>query len=155
MKKRFSKGYSYITEKQLYKLAFTFRKKRYAVYGKTQTECEEKKNEKIELLKNHMHIDNQKITLSEYYSLWISEQEKEVKQSTVYNYQKSWNHLDKFLGKEKLADMTKAEVIYMQKAMTKAGSSADTTNRATRLLRQILNSAITDRIINYNPCNGI
>lgn len=155
MPKRLSKGYAYITEKQLYKLSFTYRNKRYSVYGKTQTECADKKNEKIELLKNHMHIDNQKITLSEYYSLWISEQAKEVKSSTIYNYKKSWKHINTHIGNEKLADMTKAEIITMQKAMNKDSCSADTINRATRLLKQILNAAIIDRIISFNPCNGV
>ncbi|MBR2556497.1 MAG: site-specific integrase [Aeriscardovia sp.] len=171
--KRLPKGFYYDRGKQLYRLAFTFEGVRHFVYGHTQTECEEKKDELLERLKNRMHIDNHKITLEKYYSFWIEEQAKEVKTSTIYSYKKSWQHLEKYLGKRQIVTISKMDVLQMQTAMkkeyrkNKKGElatdkngekitlTADTINRVTRLLKQILNSAINDRIINYNPCNGI
>lgn len=152
--KRLPIGYYYDSDKQQYKHSFTFEGRRYYRYGKTIAECEEKKIKLLDDLKNHMHIDNQKITLEKYYSLWIEEQAKEVKPSTVYNYEKSWSHLKKHLGKRQISAMTKADVLQMQSNMKKE-SSADTINRATRLLKQILTCAVNDRIINFNPSNGI
>lgn len=152
--KRLPKGYYYDQKKQIYKVSFTFEGRRYCVYGRTQAECESKKDERLERLKNRMHIDNQKITLEKYYSLWIEEQSKEVKQSTRYSYEKSWQHLQRHLGKRQLVALTKSDILQMQSIMAKE-SSGDTINRATRLLKQILNSAVNDRIINFNPCNGI
>ena len=152
--KRLPKGFYYYEKRQQYKLSFTFDGVRHSVYGRTQTECEDKKRKLQDSLENHMHIDNQKITLEKYYSLWIEEQAKEVKPSTIYNYEKSWTHLKKHLGKRQISVMTKADVLQMQSVMKKE-SSADTINSATRLLKQILNSAVNDRIINFNPCNGI
>jgi len=154
MNKRLPKGFAYIADKGLYKLSFTYDKKRFAVYGQTQKECEAKKAEREELLKDRMHIDNQNITLSKYFDIWIIEQSKEVKDSTVYNYKKSWKHLEKHLGKRKLAELNKLDVLQMQDKMMK-DSTPNNVNRVTRLLKQILNSAINDRIINYNPCNSV
>lgn len=152
--KRLPRGFYYYEKRQQYKLSFTFEGVRHSVYGRTQAECESKKDERLERLKNRMHIDNQKITLEKFYSLWIEEQAQEVKPSTIYNYEKSWMHVKKYLGKRQISTMTKADVLQMQNVM-KNESSADTINSATRLLKQILNSAVNDRIINFNPCNGI
>ena len=152
---RLAKGYSYDADKRLFKLRFTFDGDRHAVYGRTQKECEEKKTEKVELLKNQMHIENRKITLKQYYDAWLAEQKKEVKPSTVYSYEKSWTHIEKYLGKRKVVDLNKNDVLLMQKKMAAAGSTEHNINRVTRLLKQILNCAVVDRIISFNACNGI
>lgn len=152
--KRLPKGYYYDQKKQHYKLSFTFENQRYYVYGKTQAECEEKKDKLQDRLKNRMHIDNSKITLEKYYSLWIEDQSKAIKESTKYSYEKSWKHLNKHLGKRQIVSMTKADVLQMQHIMSRE-CSGDTINRVTRLLKQIMNSAVNDRIIYFNPCNGI
>ena len=148
------RGFEYLADKKLWKLRFTEKGKRYSVYGKTQKECEAKRTEKLEMLKQHMHLENQKITLSSYYDLWVEEQAKEIKPSTIWNYEKSWKHIKPYLGGRKIVDLVKGDVLYMQKEM-KRTCSPDTINRATKLLNQILKSAIVDRIINYNPCMGI
>lgn len=151
---RLAKGYSFDSEKQLYAYRFTVNKKRYAVYGRTQKECEDKKAEKLDSLKNHMHLDNQKITLDRYFGFWKEEQAKAVKASTIYSYEKTWGHIRKHLGSQKIVDIQKMDVQRFQKELS-AAKSVETTNRALRLLKQILNSAMNDRIINFNPCNGV
>ena len=152
---RLPRGYSYITEKQLYKFRFTYDGSRYSVYGRSVKECEEKRKQLEQSLENQMHIDNRTITLKKYFDLWITEQAKEVKDSTVYAYQKSWKYIEPLLGGRQIRKLSKADVQLMQKKMLDSGSSPDNINRVTRLLKQILNSAVNDRIIIFNPCNGI
>lgn len=148
------KNYYYDPKKKLYKCRFTVNGQRYTVYGHTQTECEKRKSEKTDSIRNRMNLDNQRITLEKYYSMWIVEQAKEVKEQTIYNYEKSWFYISKYIGKMKIVDIEKAHVLHMQNKVV-AESTTDNANRVVRLCKQILNSAVIDRIIISNPCIGI
>lgn len=145
-------NFKWIDRKKLYEYRFTYKGERYSTYGRTINECKEKADAKKILLKECMNLDNQKITLEKYYNVvWIEEQKKSVKPSTIYAYSKAWNNL-KSLYHLKIVDINKADLINYQKNTQK---SIDSINKALRLLKQILNSAVLDRIINFNPCNSV
>lgn len=148
------KGYSYDTENKRFICRFTFERHRYAVYGATQAECEEKRIQMMNQLMERGHIDNSKITLRQYYLSWLEEQEKSVKPSTIYNYQKSWTHVEKCLGSLPVKSINKIDVQKLQRAVANK-SSASAANRCVRLLKQILNSAIAEEIISRNPCLAV
>lgn len=154
MKKRLPLGYSYREDRNKYQCRFFYRGERYYVYGETIDECEQKKSEKLELLKNGLNVDSRNITLRQYYNIWIEEQKKVVKDSSIYTIGKYWKYIDDSIGKTKIADIQKQDIIYMQNVLQKK-YSADTVNRAHKLLTQILNEAISDRIINFNPARSV
>ncbi len=155
MKKRLAKGFIWLEDRKCYRYKFTFDSKSRYVYGKTTAECEEKANALKESLKQHMNLDNRRITLEKYYNtMWLEEQAKEVKQSTLYAYEKPWKYLSEYFGQMRIVDIQKADIISFQKHLHK-DRTASTGNNGTRLLKQILNSAVNDRIINYNPCVSV
>lgn len=148
------KGYSFDNTNNRYSCRFTYEGRRYAVYGFSQKECEEKKLERLQQLKETGHIDNNKITLEQFFDSWLEEQEKTVKPSTVYNYRKTWTHIKKYLGNLKVKGINKADVQRLQKKVADI-SSAAAANRCVRLLKQIMNSAIAEEIITRNPCLAV
>lgn len=154
MEKRLPKGYIYREDRQCYQYRFTYRSKQYYIYGKTIDECEEKKIEKIELLKSGLDVDTQDFTLKKYYQIWLEEQKKVTKASSIYTTEKYWKYIDGVLGNKKVVDIQKQDIILMQQELLK-NYSEDTVNRAHKLLVQILNSAISDRIINFNYANTV
>lgn len=154
--KRLPSGFTYIEERQMLKLQFTVDNKRYAVYGNSVKECEEKKEEKKELLKNSLHLEKQKITLKNYYNfVWLEEQKKTVKSSTIWYYSKQWIYIDGALGMKKISCIQKADAIEFQNKLLREGKSSKLVNRCTKLLKQILQAAVVDRIISFNPCEGM
>lgn len=154
--KKLPSGFTYLEEKQLLRLRFTVNGTRYAVYGNTIKECEEKKDEKKELLKNSLHLEKQKITLKDYYnSIWLEEQKKAVKDATLWQYSKIWKVIEQPLGNKKLTKLQKADVIQFQNTLLKDNKSVAHVNHCTKLLKQILHMAVLDRIIPFNPCDSI
>ena len=154
--KRLSKGYSYMAQQQLLRLRFTFEGKRYSVYGNSEKECEQKKEELKEALKNNLNLEKEKITLNDYYNrVWLEEQKKAVKPQTLTMYNTKWNRIKNLIGKKKIVKIQKADVIELQNILLKQGASVASVNGSYRLLKQILKAANADRIIVFNPCNGI
>ena len=137
MSKKLPKGYTYNPNNQLLCLRFTYRGNRKAVYGHTYKECEAKKAELIDSLKNHMHIDNQKITLDRFYSTWETEQAKTVKPQTIDHNRKSWVYISRYLGKLKIVDINKNDVLQLQNDVLQI-STADNANRVVKLLKQTI-----------------
>ena len=154
-KKRLPKGFRFKENRNLYEYRFIFDEKRYSVYGETQKECEQKADDLKSLLKESLHIENQKITLKKFYNSWIEEQAQGVKQSTIYAYSKSWKYLNTYLGEMKISKIEKSDIVNFQAKMKAVNKSADTINKCVRLLRQILKAAINDRIINFNPAETV
>lgn len=151
--KKLPRGYSWKDGRYMFR--FTVEGNRYTVYGKTQDECEEKANQLKEDLKNHVHIDNKKLTLSQYYTeIWLEEQKKNAKESTLYYYEKQWNNIKNIIGDRKIRSIQKLDIIAFQKSLMESKSIA-TVNRCTKHLKQVFNGAVADRIIVDNPCNGV
>lgn len=154
--KKMPKGFMWMEDRRGYRFKFTYEGKSHYVYGKTIKECEDKAAAKKEALQQHLNLENSKIALIAYYTeWWIPEQQKDVKNATLYTYKSRWEHLEKYFGHMKICDIKKDDVKSFQKSMLKDGKSEDTINTCVKLLKQILRSSITDRIICYNPCDGV
>ena len=151
--KRLPLGYS-LRKDGRYQCRFMRYGEQYCVYGKTLEECEAKKNVKLELLDSGLDIDNQDLTLAQYHQIWLEEQKKFVKSSSIYADEKYWAYIDKAIGKKKLSELRKQDVQFMQKVIGKK-HSVDTVNRSHKVLSRILNAAMNDRIINYNIARSV
>ena len=148
-RKKLPAGYTYRAKEDRYQCRFYYREKPYYVYGKTITECEAKKSEKIKQIEENI-IDGSNTTLNAYYNMWIEEQKKSVKKSSVYSDEKSWNYIEKYFGNWKLDDIQKPDVIAMQNDLLKK-HTPETVNKTHSVLKRILNSALRDGLISSNP----
>ena len=145
-------NYRYIKEKKIYEYRFTYQGQRLSVYGSSTKECEEKADEKKKYIREHYCLDMLNITLDEYYKLWFEELKKVTKPSTQYNYEKKWKGIQPILGKKKVREITKKDVMLMTQKLDK---SPNAINGCLKLLRQILTAAMKDRIIVYNPAMNV
>lgn len=154
MNKRLPLGYSYRESEGRYMCRFRYEGESYCVYGKSIEECETKKNEKRRLLEERMLMSGPQATLAQYYNVWVEEQSKTVKKSSLYHDEKLWKHIAKHLGRKKVRDITKADVIKMQNKLLET-CTPETVNSVHKLLTRIMNAAIGDRIISFNPSRAV
>jgi len=134
-------------------LSFTLDGKRYQVYGHTVAECREKELEKRQRILEGL-TSNDNITLRKYYKDWQDSRRNSVKPSTIYTQDRRFNYIDKAIGSKKIVDISQADVIDLQKKLSKKLTPAGT-NHVIDLLKSVLNGAVYARIINWNPCNGV
>lgn len=141
------------TKNGLYQFRFTFEGKRYAVYGSTVKECKAKELEKRQRLKEGL-IDHETVTLAKYYDDWQEGRRGTVKDSTIYTQNGRFEYIRKGLGKKRLQKIVKQDVVNLQKELAK-NLSTQTVNNIITLLNTVLQSAVNDRVISWNPCSGV
>jgi len=136
-----------------YVYRFMYNKVRYSVSGKTQSICKQRANEKIEKLKLGIKIDSSKITVKEYYEEWLKNRTG-IKRSTRYTYDVIYAPILDKIGSTKVVDLDRRDITSMMKEFsTKYAPS--TCNTKLGVLRTLMKSAIADRIIIFNPTDGI
>lgn len=134
-------------------LSFSVEGKRYQVCGHNVADCREKEEEKRQRILEGL-TNNATITLRKYYHAWQDSRRNSVKPSTIYTQNRRYEHIDKELGAKKVVDISQADVIALQKKVSKKLTPTGA-NLIIELLKSILNGAVNARIINWNPCNGI
>lgn len=136
--------------------AFTIDGSRYYVYAASVEECEKKRDEIRDKLKQGLSLKDGTITLHDYYERWQGRRVKsgQVKQSTVYANNRRYARIDKILGKKRLTAIKKDDVYQLQADLVKDLSSKGT-NDTIALLKSILKSAVDEDIIPKNPADGV
>ena len=132
---------------------FTIDGVRYSVCGQTKKELDEKEHKKRNALEAH-YIDNSSITLEKYYEEWQSNRAGVVKPSTIYVQNTRFKHVKKALGKKKLRKLEPREIKQFRNSL-KGKLTTQGINDIMSLLKAVLETAVNDRIIPYNPANGI
>ena len=127
---------------------------RYSVYGSTQKECRAKETQKRKALAEG-YIDNATITLSDYYKEWQERRKGEIKESTRVRQDERFSCIKKRLGHKKLQKIEVREIEATRRVLLADGHNTQGVNDIMDLLRSIMNSAVNDRIITFNPLNGI
>lgn len=155
---------------------FTYKRKRYAVYGKTEEECREKERKIIQKVDEGMYKPGKELTVSEYFERWITAKQDSVRETTIRTNRILFNamaetQIDKAgqaFGDIKLSAVETDMLRRLQAALredhtvTMNGESkvrkartTRTTNDSLILLKSLFQSAINDRIISWNPAAGI
>lgn len=133
---------------------FTVDGGRVSVYGSTVQECKEKELEARERAKQKMATRNRNITLDAYNDLWMESRKGTVKGSTLYANKRRYNSIKKSLGSMKVVDIERRDVLELQKHL--AGElTTQGANIAIAQLRTVLQAAVNERIISWNPADGI
>lgn len=134
---------------------FTIEGQRYSVYGKTQKECIENEMKRREEIRNGLYTKNRKITVDQYFQEWIERKAEHVSANTIRRYRNDYRgHILPALGKKKLKDIERREILSFQKKLLGEGMPV-MASTVIMLLNQIMKSAVEDEIIARNVCAGI
>lgn len=140
-----------------YQSTVLFEGKRYTVYGKSISELDAKKVEKIrQLMEQKRTHDNP--TLEKYYKIFTELRRGKVKESTLRCQSSTFqNCADVILDGRKLGDMrirdiTPKDCQMVQQALIKKDYSSRTVNDCMKHLSHVFNCAVKDETINRNPC---
>jgi len=143
-------------------VSFSFQGKRYYCYGSTLREAGEKAECRKQNLKEILLNGRECPTLDQYFEEWERGRRGTVKNSTERTVYEKYKSISSYvierdkdvLGKLKLRDIKKQDIICLQQHLSESCASS-TVNSSISLLRSLLNEAVNDRLIEWNPCNGI
>lgn len=146
MRKRPNGGYEY---------RFYIDGKRYSVGGETTEECKKKAREKTARIMEGLPVDNDQLTLDQYFKEWIKQKERSVKAATILSYTTMYrNHIAPALGRGKIATLQRRSVVAMLENIADT-VGIQTANYTRVILTGILNGAIRDEIISRNVAASI
>lgn len=128
--------------------------KRYYVYGASLKECDERREELRRSLEQGLLMDGASVTLNAYYEEWTARRKRHVKPSTLYAHEIRYSRMRDSIGLKKLKDITRRDVYHLQDALADR-LTASGVNQTIALLKQLLKSAVSDRIIPYNPADDV
>lgn len=95
------------------------------------------------------------MTLDQYFAVWIIRKEPENKEVTCYRYQKQYRaNLSPYMGHRRISDISTADVFALQQQLV-ARLHPKTVNYLIRLLRAILDDAVTEALLPVNPAGAI
>lgn len=141
---------------------FTIQGKRYTVYGSTAKECREKETAKREEIAAGLYRSGRGLTVEEYAERWIENRQGTVKETTIRLNRILTRRITETaidaagtrFGALKVDKVETQNVKDLQTAL-KTELCTRTVNDITALLKSMLNSAIQERIITWNPAAGI
>ena len=141
-----------------YKRTFTFNGRQYCVYGYNKQELDRKEHEKrLELENRKEKHDNP--TLNEYHDRWTDARRGSVKESTLrcqrFQYESCASILlsnGLKLGEMKLKEINPDDIRECQRALVSGSNTAQTVNDKIAVLSHIFNTALKERVLDYNPC---
>ena len=147
-------------------VTFVYNGKKYYCYGKTRAEANEKANKKLSELKEKICVDKTNLSLDKYHEQWEQARYGVVKGSTIRKQHFEYNRASQCLidevgtkfGSLKLVDIEVQHVRALQKALQETKNDDDTPkfttttiNGCINLIKHILNDAMRERIITWNP----
>lgn len=151
----------------LYVLRFTVDGKKYTVYGATKERCQENEMLKREQIEKEKAEKAAIPTVQEYFDTWIegkrNSKRKPVKSATLRSYRKLIKRITgQKIGKEQqkfgdmiLTEIKKKTIEQLQESLLNDGLTTRTTNDSISLLKQALNAAYYDDILEKNPADGV
>lgn len=127
----------------------------HTVEGKTKRAAERARDELIMQLELKGDAIDSGITVKQFMESFVVYKETSgtVEPSTVRGYRCEIGWIDKYLGAERLCDLTIPMVSKWMADMNADGYAPKTVSKAFRLLKQALNFAIAQDLIVKNPCN--
>ena len=132
--------------------------KRYSVACKTISEGKAKEATLRDKIKKGLNLDNEKMSLTQYYDLFESRRREsgKIAESTIWNDRIRFDtYIKPYLGRKSLKDIKLSDIEETRRKWQKKLSS-QTCNGTMDVLDKVLRQAvIKDRIIPFNPCDGV
>lgn len=128
--------------------------RRVSVYGGSVKECYTKADQARENAKQGVKIGAAKITFGEYVAEWLELRAHTVIEATIINYEMSLKRAAPYINNIRLSDLDRRDILRVQAELSKRYATS-TTNTTIRHIRTICQSAVADRIIQFNPCESV
>ena len=130
--------------------------KRRWVSAKTKTECERKLREAMTDASRGVLPLPANLTVESYLTEWLKDIEGTVRRSTYDGYKRDVrHHIIPALGRRKLKDLTPGDIRRLYRTMIEKGLKNRSVEYCHRTLRKALKAAVTDRLLNHNPTDGV
>ena len=150
------------TVRGTYESRFTLDGKRYSVYGKSIRECREKEAARRSEILEGLNVSVREFTVDQYFAKWEEARLGSVRESTIrterYIYRLvstlQVNEDGPRFGEIRLRTLESSHVKDAQ-ARLRQIYSASTVNRAMSVIKALLESAMGERLISWNPSKGL
>lgn len=135
---------------------FTVNGKRYSIYGKNTKELSSKEQEIRKKIEAGIYTDNRNLTLDQYFDEWLDGKRGSIKGNTLKWYSTYYKgHISSYFGNVKLQKIERRQILAFQKELSESDLSIRTCNNIMKILKIVLNDAVTDEIIMKNPAEGV
>lgn len=125
------------------------RSKVVSIYGRTISELENK----IAMYRvSRMQAENREPTFREYTMTWYEAKAPAISVATQYMYQRLIENHISILADRKLSGITRTMIQQQVNTLT---DKPNTAQKLLLLISQVYASAMMDRVIDFNPCDGI
>ena len=132
----------------------TGKQRRKSVYAPTQAECRKKLREATEAVANGTYFEPAKITVAEWFNLWLAEYLGSVKHATAISYgQHVKNHVLPNIGAVKLADLRAPMIQRIYNNLQRQGISPKTIKNLHGCIHKALEVAVRNEYIARNPAD--
>lgn len=127
----------------------------HTIEGKTRKQAEQARCDLIVALQMEGFSASTTMTILEFmeYFLEYKTQSKTVEPSTIRGYRIEMRMMCKYIGAEKLCELSIAKVNAWMARMSQDGYAPKSISKCFRLLKQALNYAIAQDLLTKNPCN--
>lgn len=150
------------TAKGGYEYRFTLDGRRYSVYGKSVRECQDKAQKRRREIEKGVYHRGKGLTLDDFFIRWEASRSGTVRDSTLrtdrYIYRLAADAVasdsEARLGSLKLSEIERQQLIRVQNLLRGSYSTA-TVNRTMSVIKAILESALEERLIAWNPSKGL
>lgn len=129
--------------------------KRKCIYANTLSDLRKKEKKVNQDLNDSINTVGAQITLNEQFDKYIA-LKTQIRNSTKQNYIDLWNGnlRENVLGKKKLCDIKKSDILRFYNSLSEKGLKCSTIKTFNCIISPCLDLAVDDDIIRKNPCNG-
>ncbi len=127
------------------------------IYDRSLAELKRKLNTALYDDANGNNVEDNSITLSQWFKSWIEiHKYKVIRNNTkMYYTQLYTKHIEPFLGKKKIKDITQLNIKALLKELDQKGYHYETKNKVRIMLLDMFDKAMVDNYVLKNPCKGI
>ena len=143
-----------------YMLRFTIEGKRYSVYGATSKECKAKELEKRQEIAEGLSASGKRLTVEKWLESWLEGRAGRLSGSSIRTNNQHLRRAcrqdvkGRQFGTIKLVNLESGNVRELQRVLSEQFTTR-TTNDTISFLKQGIEAAVNERLINWNPVNAV
>ncbi len=150
------------TARGSYESRFTINGKRYSVYGKSVKECREKEAVRRQAIEDGTYKVRTDLTMDAYFQMWENGRIGTVKDNTIRAERYIYRCVSDVpiddagtkLGEMQLKKLDR-ELLRRAQASLRENYSVSTVNRSMSVIKALLESAMEERYLSWNPSKGL
>lgn len=124
------------------------------VYGKTEQAAEKKKQAFLRQVEQGLQVTQQGMTVTAWADNWLKVYKKpSVGAQTYLSYVNDISHITAAIGQKPLKAITQQDIVKLM--TTRSGLSASAIKKTFMTVSALMDAALSNRLITYNPCKGV